>query len=386
MFSLETAHSRNNYLREFAYKTVTGIDIPYSDGHLPELKRLRYYPVTNDNQLQRMVKRYSNRPGEYISVYAYERLVPHIRTGKLCIDYNTAKINRLYLDFDSDDSPQYAIFEALLTVRALVKHNIFCHCYFSGNRGIALYIEFVTTEIKPENKKGVIGAFFDLVVDTVKEEYEDFFGMAIKSTHSEKNNQIGYVMTTIDYTVWGDIARVSRIPNTKHKSGLYCIPLTFGDMYRGIEHIKALAKTPRDYDLETVIVSNTIRNHEVPVIIRSLEKQVIADRQHSELEKEIAQHRRESYLNTHKNTPGRISDEDIQKAKSMPLSRIIGTAEERIKCPIHRGDNPTSLQINHDTGLWFCHSCRRGGDGISYIMERNNVDFTTAVTQILEGG
>ena len=47
----------------------------------------------------------------------------------------------------------------------------------------------------------------------------------------------------LDFHVRGDVARITRILNTINlKTGLYCIPLTFEDLEKGIEFIRAKAK------------------------------------------------------------------------------------------------------------------------------------------------
>jgi hypothetical protein len=256
------------------------------------------------------------------------------------VNYDSAKIDRIYFDFDCEDKPQNALSEAILVMRELVKHNIFCHCYFSGSKGIAMYIEFKTMEVRPENKKEVIAGFFDLVKEMIAEKYENFLGAVFPSI----NKGFSYVLTTLDMAIRGDIARVSRIPNTKHKSGLYCIPISAADMYRGIEHIKQLAKEPREVDLENIITTNMMRNTKMNIIIKNLEKQVIADRAQNKATEEIKKAQIERYKKAHKNSPGVITDELLTKVRSIPISHIIGTSTDRIKCPLHGGDNPTSMR------------------------------------------
>lgn len=356
MSNISISHCGGQYLREFAHKTVSGIDVPNKDGYLPELRRLRYRPIGSDAQLNVMVKKYSNRPGEYISVYPFEKTDTDGR-----IIYDTAKINRIYFDFDCKEDPQKAINEALMTSRSLLKHGIFTHCYFSGSKGIALYIEFTTTDIKPENKKDVIGSFFDMVKDTVRSDFE-------------------YELLTLDTQVRGDIARVSRIPNTKHANGLYCIPINFEDMDKGVDHIRSLAKEPRDIDLESVITMNTERNIKMPTIIKNLEKQVIANKDN---EKIAAQLQHKYYENIKKRYPvrgGRITDEDINKAKSVSVSSII-SKDKKIVCPFHADGEP-SLSIDHKKGLWYCFGCGKGGDVITFVMEKYNLNFKEAVLQL----
>lgn len=366
-------HCRGLYLREFAHNTVPTIDPKYGNEPLPDLRRVKYKPISSDIDLSYALKRYSNRPGNYITVYSFEKL-----TKKKTIDYSSAKINRIYLDFDNKTNPQMAINEALFTIKSLVKRAIFPHCYFSGGKGIAMYIDFITTEVKPENKKEVIAAFFDLVKGAVAQDYENFFGLWIKSTGA------GFeaVLETLDHQVRGDIARVSRIPNTKHKSGLYCIPLSFGEMWCGIERIKQLATEMSEKDLDKTISYTMMRNETMPVIIRNLEKEVIKNKFHNQMIKETKQKQQEMINMMRPKRKRPLSDEDIQTARNTSLSQLI-SHENRMRCPIHGGDNPTSFYIDHKKNYWFCHSCGRGGNAITYLMEKEHMDFKTAVITLV---
>lgn len=52
--------------------------------------------------------------------------------------------------------------------------------------------------------------------------------------------------------------------------------------------------------------------------------------------------------------------------------------EQSIRCPIHE-DRVASASLNLDKGIWNCHSCLRGGDALTVITEREQVDFETAL-------
>lgn len=351
------AHCRNNFYREFAYKTLASVDIPYN-GILPELRRNRFKPLKSKSDLERAFDRYSNRPGMYISVYAFEKL-----DNRGQIDYSSAKINRIYLDFDDKENPDKAITEALLVVRSLVRRNVFCHCYFSGGKGIAMYIESQTVEIQNENKKDVIALFYDTVKETVKSDFN-------------------YELTTLDPLIKGDISRVSRVPNSKHASGYFCIPLTFGDMRKGLDHIKMLAKHQSNANLESIIEKTILRNSKVPIILKNLERQVIANREAEAKKQKLMTERNNILRSVYNGLEGSISSMDIEKAKNTPLSVIFGNAK-KIKCPLHHDTNP-SLKIDHAKGLWYCFGCGKGGDAITFIEERDHVDFRTAVKILKE--
>jgi hypothetical protein len=351
---MQKAHCRDNYYREFAYKTISS-DFGYPQIELRRVKR----PLVNSRGLNILLQTFQSRPGQYVTVYSFSKL-----TEKRTIDYLSAKINRIYLDFDCKENPQKAIDEALLTIRSLTKHKIYPHFYFSGGKGIAMYIEFNPVDIAPENKKEVLKVFFNTVIETVKKD-------------------LNYDITTMDTQVRGDLARVSRLPNTKHAKGLYCIPVTIGDIKKGLEHIKELAVAPReDFDLEATIIKNMVWNNKLPHIIENIEKQVVADRQKVAKIRELKKASFQMHVKANGGIPGAITEQDIEKARSVPLSDYLGH-DEKIICPFHNDSNP-SLHITHSKGLWFCHGCSAKGDVISLVMKLKNVNFINAVKILLK--
>lgn len=48
------------------------------------------------------------------------------------------------------------------------------------------------------------------------------------------------------------------------------------------------------------------------------------------------------------------------------------------RCPFH-DDSRASLSVSPDKHLWKCFGCARGGDCFSWVMEREKVDFRSAV-------
>jgi hypothetical protein len=174
------AHCKGTFPREFAYKPLPG-ESP--------LNLVRIHRVRNVEALAGLVSAYHNRLGFYVSVYPF---VPKPGSGKL--DYNSAIIDRLYLDFDSKDDLGLALNEACMTRDALDDLSIEAHSYFSGQKGTANYIEFSPTAIAVENKKEVLGLFWDIVHE----------GLSWESK--------ALILTTLDGgSVRGDIARVSRV-------------------------------------------------------------------------------------------------------------------------------------------------------------------------------
>jgi DNA primase len=77
--------------------------------------------------------------------------------------------------------------------------------------------------------------------------------------------------------------------------------------------------------------------------------------------------------------------EEIQMAKSYPISRILGS-KKLVFCPLHKDDVP-SLSINHQKNLWRCFGCgRRSGNVIQLVMNLEGLDFRDAVRRLIDPG
>ncbi|MCX9085520.1 MAG: CHC2 zinc finger domain-containing protein [Candidatus Methanoperedens sp.] len=338
-------------MREFAYKPLP---------HESPLNLVRIHRIGSLDKLAGLVRAYSNRPGFYVSVYAFE---PENRPGKL--DYDTAIIDRLYLDFDSKEDLSMALYETCMTKDVLQDLSIEAHSYFSGQKGTANYIDFSPTAIAVENKKEVLGLFWDIV-------HEGLYSGSRR-----------LILSTLDGgSVRGDIARVSRLPNTPHKSGYFCVPLNARDVRKGANHIRQLAKQPRyDFDLDIIIKDNIrINDRVVPGLLKNLEDVVVERRKEEGEERESRAVQMRRAPAAEKN--GRfVSKEEIQMAKSYPISRILGN-KKLVFCPLHKDDVP-SLSINHQKNLWRCFGCGRSGNVIQLVMEMEGICFMAAVRKLL---
>ncbi len=344
------AHCKGTFPREFAYKPLPG-ESP--------LNLVRIHRVRNVEALAGLVSAYHNRPGFYVSVYPF---VPKSGSGKL--DYETAIIDRLYLDFDSAENLGLALDEASTVRDVLQDVSIEAMSYFSGMKGTACYIDFSPAAIAIENKKDVLGLFWDIVNDGLEMNYTSL------------------KLTTLDRSsVRGDIARVSRLPNTPHHSGLFCIPLTIRDMHRSEGYIRNLARQPRyDIDLDIIVKDNIrINDRVIPDLLRKLELRVIDMRKEEEEEKEA----RAAQLRA---SPAAVrggkfvTEEEIQKARFYPIAGILGNRKLRT-CPFH-DDRVPSLSVNHKKNLWQCFACGRSGNVIQLVMEMEGIGFTTAVRRL----
>ena len=170
--------------------------------------------------------------------------------------------------------------------------------------------------------------------------------------------------------------RVSRLPNTKHQSGLYCIPLENSDLLRGTGYIRRLAQEPRtDFDLEGRIKENIRSNSaSVPGLLRALEELVI------ERNTDVEKTKPKPIIRKSQNTRGFVTHEQIQIARSFPISEILGNNKMTI-CPFHNDVIP-SLSIDHERGLWHCFACNRSGNVIQLIMRLEGLNFKAAVRKL----
>ena len=75
-----------------------------------------------------------------------------------------------------------------------------------------------------------------------------------------------------------------------------------------------------------------------------------------------------------------VSKEEIQMAKSYPISRILG-GKKLVFCPFHK-DGVPSLSINHQKNLWRCFGCGMSGNVIQLVMGMEGINFTTAVRRL----
>lgn len=50
----------------------------------------------------------------------------------------------------------------------------------------------------------------------------------------------------------------------------------------------------------------------------------------------------------------------------------------RTRCPLCNASNPSTLSIDFDRGLFYCHRCHAGGDAVSFERALTGADFRTA--------
>lgn len=83
------------------------------------------------------------------------------------------------------------------------------------------------------------------------------------------------------------------------------------------------------------------------------------------------------------NNPDRITDADIEVAKTYPIIEILGVQSDRrnIKCPSqeHKDKKP-SCEIKNNFA--YCHSCGKSWDSIQLLMDLRGFSFIEAVKQL----
>lgn len=87
-----------------------------------------------------------------------------------------------------------------------------------------------------------------------------------------------------------------------------------------------------------------------------------------------------------------ISEDTLDKVRELPIETVVGQYVKLAKdgrtsmkglCPFH-SENTPSFSINLNKNLYHCFGCNRGGDGISFIMEKENLNFQQAVRLLAE--
>lgn len=84
-----------------------------------------------------------------------------------------------------------------------------------------------------------------------------------------------------------------------------------------------------------------------------------------------------------------ITMEDVVEAKQVPCTEFIDTEMEyrngkfKASCPFHNEKTP-SFYIFEETNRYHCFGCKKNGDVIQLVMEKNSLDFFQAVRFLLK--
>jgi len=156
------------------------------------------------------VNTYNGKKDLYTSIYSFRR----VENGKL--NYNSAVIDKIFFDFDGEDS-----------YKGVKKFAKFLH-----DDGIKFAIHFS-------------GGGFHIFIAVESDEVINDYRLAIKSCQEEILNTYN-LKQYCDTHVLGDIARITRIPNTFNlRRGRYCIPLLYEDLDKSFTDIKWMARKQR---------------------------------------------------------------------------------------------------------------------------------------------
>ena len=167
-----------------------------------EIRIPRKLVVNNQEELIQFINKNYKTSSLYMSVYAFTKW-----DGKKA-DYNSAIVDKIYLDFDGYDKRREILKFSTVLIEKNIKHTIF----FSGG-GFHVYI-YVNPKIKLNNK-----------IQTLKN--AQYYLIGKFDIHPD--------MQVVNSS---PVARISRIINTYNfRRRKYCIPITRTDLAQPMEHI-----------------------------------------------------------------------------------------------------------------------------------------------------
>jgi len=166
--------------------------------------------VFTKKQYDDFVSKWNGVRNVYRSVYSFNKT----KNGEA--DYNTSKINQVFLDFDNENA--YEVIKEL--VKQLKNDNLKFRVNFSGC-GFHVYI---VSEHRNIDRKQYLNGLHEYLINKY------------------------HLENSLDFHVKGDIKRIRRIEGTLNlKSNLYCIPLKEEEIFLSLNEIKEFAKRPRDF-------------------------------------------------------------------------------------------------------------------------------------------
>ena len=72
---------------------------------------------------------------------------------------------------------------------------------------------------------------------------------------------------------------------------------------------------------------------------------------------------------------------EIARRLGLGSPRRVGS-QSLVRCPLHQDRRP-SLCLDAKKGVWFCHPCGEGGDGIKLVMRARRVSFKEAIHELV---
>lgn len=169
-----------------------------------------YFLFNSIEDIENFIKD-NNETNCYCSVYYYTE---YTQTNR---NKFTAVIDTIPFDFDSDDL-EISFTDLKIILSWCKRHNIEPRIHFSGGKGWHLYLDIEPINLR--NPQQVLAKF----------------GREIK-----KSAQV----ESLDQVLFGDLERIIRIPNTKHKTtGRYCIPINPKLIdFLTVDHILKMSET-----------------------------------------------------------------------------------------------------------------------------------------------
>jgi len=210
-----------------------------------------YYIVNKPSDLIGYISQF-NEINTYLTVYSFFQYDQDARKS------DTARIDTIPFDFDDEETPANSLYDVRKLLGWCERHTIIPRIHYTANKGFHLFIDTVPLYLKEPKY-------------TLKKFFQDM----------QKNAKF----KTADPVVIGDLDRVIRIPNTKHKStGRYCIPISPIDVkFLEIEDIIEMSYQKSNYVPERNPIGD---DHEIIQYIYEIDKQVSYEREQARLRRE----------------------------------------------------------------------------------------------------
>lgn len=170
--------------------------------------------IYNNAELQKYIDQYNGKRDFAISVYFFEQ-----ESGSPRERHESAIFDSIFFDIDSETYDGARDDVVNLHEKWLKVHGIKAQIFFSGMKGFHVIIPF-----KPFKSK--------------------LMKKILKRIQKNITEQVG--LKFVDPRVWGDLARILRVPMTIHtKSGLYCRPVSYENVvWLSKKEMYELAKKP----------------------------------------------------------------------------------------------------------------------------------------------
>ena len=221
--------------------------------------------VKNSEEMNKAINTLNTYQHIYTSIFSFEKIRTIESNNKMIekVDYESAIIDKVFFDFDGENCLEIVKKMRKKLIEMDIKHTIF----FSGN-GFHLYI-FCEINNNLKYKKDALfnaGKYF----------------VEISDLTMGRSNRTENINFDVDASVIGDLARLTRFPNTYNlKWDRWCIPMFDVDLNKSLKEIKEEAKHQRtnviyvegeklinlsqfDYPKDKVMKDGELINVEIP--------------------------------------------------------------------------------------------------------------------------